>query len=264
MTPFDNICKKVSEFNYLFGVINYEYNPENTCTFTELFDNSSSKFNSNQFNLRFNLIKEEVEELCEAYKNLDYIEVVDALCDILYVVAGAKVYFNLPNLEINSKIKNFSFDHFSEEIVTEEIKILMLNKKISDKIILINEFQKTLKLLTNDLLTIDSLNLQNDIIFYNLTLDSIVEEVFTIAFMMKINLIKLFQIVHDSNMSKICNNDQLAIDTVEWYKQNEKRYKNPSYKEIDYNNNKYFVVFDDDTKKILKSIKYNPVDFKKV
>ena len=39
--------------------------------------------------LRFNLIKEELEELREALNNKDLIEVADALTDILYVTYGA-------------------------------------------------------------------------------------------------------------------------------------------------------------------------------
>ena len=40
-------------------------------------------------NLRYDLIKEELEELKEAMKNKDLLEVADALADILYVTYGA-------------------------------------------------------------------------------------------------------------------------------------------------------------------------------
>ena len=39
-------------------------------------------------NLRYELIKEELEELQEAMKNNDLLEVADALTDILYVTYG--------------------------------------------------------------------------------------------------------------------------------------------------------------------------------
>jgi len=45
--------------------------------------------------LRINLIEEEFEELKEAYKNQDLLEVADALGDLLYVVFGAAVSHGL-------------------------------------------------------------------------------------------------------------------------------------------------------------------------
>lgn len=48
-----------------------------------------------QAKLRFELIKEEFEELLEAYEGADIVEVVDALADIEYVTKGAIVVFGL-------------------------------------------------------------------------------------------------------------------------------------------------------------------------
>ena len=45
--------------------------------------------------LRYDLIKEELEELTEAMKNKDLIEVADALTDILYVTYGAGHAFGI-------------------------------------------------------------------------------------------------------------------------------------------------------------------------
>ena len=52
---------------------------------------SSDKINS----LRYDLIKEELEELKEAMKNKDLLEVADALTDILYVTYGAGHAFGI-------------------------------------------------------------------------------------------------------------------------------------------------------------------------
>jgi|TARA_B110000114_G_scaffold137294_1_gene144404 predicted HAD superfamily Cof-like phosphohydrolase len=47
-------------------------------------------FSTDKINkLRFDLIKEELDELKEAMKNRDLLEVADALTDILYVTYGA-------------------------------------------------------------------------------------------------------------------------------------------------------------------------------
>tara|TARA_Y100000591_G_scaffold165572_1_gene142840 strand:- start:471 stop:842 length:372 start_codon:yes stop_codon:yes gene_type:complete len=51
--------------------------------------------NDKIISLRFNLIKEELEELKEAMKNKDIKEVADALTDILYVTYGAGHAFGI-------------------------------------------------------------------------------------------------------------------------------------------------------------------------
>ena len=53
-------------------------------------------FSSNKINsLRYDLIKEELEELKVAMKNKDLLEVADALTDILYVTYGAGHAFGI-------------------------------------------------------------------------------------------------------------------------------------------------------------------------
>ena len=52
---------------------------------------SSEKIN----NLRYELIREELDELREALKNKDILEVADALTDILYVTYGAGHAFGI-------------------------------------------------------------------------------------------------------------------------------------------------------------------------
>ena len=58
-------------------------------TFGQEVKNKPS-FSTDKINkLRIDLIKEELEELVEAMKNKDLLEVADALTDILYVTYGA-------------------------------------------------------------------------------------------------------------------------------------------------------------------------------
>ena len=53
-------------------------------------------FSSDKINkLRIDLIKEELDELIEAVKNKDLLEVADALTDILYVTYGAGHAFGI-------------------------------------------------------------------------------------------------------------------------------------------------------------------------
>ena len=68
-------------------------------TFMETFGQevkTKTSFSTDKINsLRYDLIKEELEELKEAMKNKDLLEVADALTDILYVTYGAGHAFGI-------------------------------------------------------------------------------------------------------------------------------------------------------------------------
>ena len=68
-------------------------------TFMETFGQevkSKPSFSSEKINsLRYELIKEELDELKEALDNKDFLEVADALTDILYVTYGAGHAFGI-------------------------------------------------------------------------------------------------------------------------------------------------------------------------
>jgi predicted HAD superfamily Cof-like phosphohydrolase len=64
-------------------------------TFGQDVKNKAS-FSTDKINkLRYDLIKEELDELKEALKNRDLLEVADALTDILYVTYGAGHAFGI-------------------------------------------------------------------------------------------------------------------------------------------------------------------------
>ena len=78
-----------------------------------------------------------------------------------------------------------------------------------------------------------------------------------------VNLDMMFNNVHDSNMSKLCKNENDAIETVEWYKKQyalkKQPYDSPNYRlGID---GTYYVVYNESTGKILKSIYYTEAHF---
>ena len=50
-----------------------------------------------KFNLQLGLIQEELDELAEAYRNRDMVEIVDALVDIEYVLLGMVCRLGLQN-----------------------------------------------------------------------------------------------------------------------------------------------------------------------
>ena len=79
-------------------------------TFMETFGQevkSKPSFSSNKINdLRYNLIKEELEELKQAIDKNDLLEVADALTDILYVTYGAGHAFGINLDNCFSEVQN--------------------------------------------------------------------------------------------------------------------------------------------------------------
>lgn len=71
---------------------------------------------------------------------------------------------------------------------------------------------------------------------------------------------KAFDLVHKSNMSKLCKTEDDAKETVRRYQTEvPQRYDSPSYRLSD--DNIHFVVYNQNTMKILKNYKYEPVNF---
>ena len=72
-------------------------------------------FSSDKINkLRIDLIKEELEELQEAMKNNDLLEVADALTDILYVAYGAGHAFGVDLDKCFDEVQNSNMSKLGE------------------------------------------------------------------------------------------------------------------------------------------------------
>ena len=88
-------------------------------TFMEIFGQevkikpsfSTEKIN----NLRYDLIKEELEELKEAMENKDLLEVADALTDILYVTYGAGHAFGIDLDKCFEEVQNSNMSKLGED-----------------------------------------------------------------------------------------------------------------------------------------------------
>jgi predicted HAD superfamily Cof-like phosphohydrolase len=77
-----------------------------------------------------------------------------------------------------------------------------------------------------------------------------------------VDLDEAYQTVHSSNMTKICTSEDEAKKTVEWYLKNKADvYPTPAYKKA--NDGLHWIVFNESTGKVLKSINYLPADLKK-
>ena len=77
--------------------------------------------------LRIDLIKEELDELSEAMKNNDLLEVADALTDILYVTYGAGHAFGINLDKCFDEVQNSNMsklDENGEPIYNESGKVM--------------------------------------------------------------------------------------------------------------------------------------------
>jgi len=100
-------------------------------TFMETFGQEVKKkpsFSTNKINkLRYDLIKEELDELGVAMENNDLLEVADALTDILYVTYGAGHAFGIDLDECFKEVQNSNMSKLDENdkpIYNEDGKVM--------------------------------------------------------------------------------------------------------------------------------------------
>ena len=83
-------------------------------TFGQEIKNKPSFSNDKINKLRIDLIKEELDELTEAMKNKDLLEVADALTDILYVTYGAGHAFGINLDKCFEEVQNSNMSKLDE------------------------------------------------------------------------------------------------------------------------------------------------------
>ena len=104
-------------------------------TFMETFDQevkTKPSFSTDKINsLRYDLIKEELEELKEAIENKDLLEVADALTDILYVTYGAGHAFGIDLDKCFEEVQSSNMSKLGEDgkpIYNESGKVMKGSK----------------------------------------------------------------------------------------------------------------------------------------
>lgn len=247
--------EKVIDFNKCFGsIVSDNLNPQ-------LF-NSHPKI----VDLKYSLINEEVNELLDAYYKNDIKEIIDALSDIKYVLYGMAAAFGI-NMDK-------SFNNYFEYILNYKNE-----SNFSDFKLVFNEYQTNFNvneylqninnkdysnICEENIIEIKDINMdlerytkEKDIKNIELELNKLLFYVNKFACIIGFDLDLSFNIVHNSNMTKVCNTEELAIKTVEWYKNNDDRYNSPSYRKNEYG----YIIYNNDTGKILKSINYVPANF---
>ena len=115
---FIEVINEVEKFHNAFGIENH-YTPKSNLTFEE-------------FELRFNLMKEENEEYLEAAKRGDIVEIADALGDQLYILCGTILRHGLQDkiIEVFQEIQRSNMsklDEYGKPIYREDGKVLKSN-----------------------------------------------------------------------------------------------------------------------------------------
>ena len=141
------------------------------------------------------------------------------------------------------------FDNIQNEVFTQQPELVDLRMKLIREEV--QELEEAVKN-HNMVETIDALS---DILYV----------VYGAGATFGIDLDHAFDIVHRSNMSKLCMTEEDAVETVRIYKEKYENgkspYDTPTYRRS--KDGKYWVVYNKSSGKILKSINYTQVNFNK-
>jgi predicted HAD superfamily Cof-like phosphohydrolase len=230
---------KVRDFNISFGI------------------GRSSTPDDKLIKLRKDLITEESDELFVAIQTQNYVEIIDAISDILYVVYGAADSFEDDfdariNQSTNEIIKKINVSDDILAIKPGLARMIVIMKNETNQLEELLESYSVEQFILNN--SFDAKNIKD--VLQNLV--TIHHYMYAFAYLFGFDLNKSFNLVHQSNMSKLAEDEETAQKTVEWYLENEKRYDSPSYRLSP--DRKYWVIFNKNTGKALKSIKYHPVN----
>lgn len=271
----------VGEFHKAFG------HPTST-----VFDDYFCSFNRDAIEFRLALNKEELEELKSAYNNLYfncnlferketaesynmivyyYKEVIDACCDLIYVLNGQLHYIGYNQYSENDLIKLFSFEIDVKKLASDysqfnftEFNVHNIATKFYSTL-LINTLDKVYKFME------ENKSYTKHVVVSTLYMINVIKQ---LAKCMGFNILDCFKIVHKSNMTKLCYSEEEASLTINKYKKlfletNDPKYKFPTSKIVDLKKNIWMVSNKDpstgsECAKVLKSINFKEPDFSKI
>lgn len=143
-----------------------------------------------------------------------------------------------------------SFDHPQLDIFTQNPQLIQLRMN------LIREEMAELEEAVHNHDYTETIDALSDILYV----------VYGMGVSIGMNMDNAFDIVHCSNMSKLCKTEEEAQATVAWYTEQyslgTQPYDSPSYRKSTCG--EYWVVYNKSTGKILKSINYHLVDFSEI
>jgi phosphoribosyl-ATP pyrophosphohydrolase len=123
-----------------------------------------------------------------------------------------------------------------------------------------NQVEFCLKLIREEMKELEQAVKDKDFVETADALADILYVVYGMGARLGLGMDSIFDLVHDNNMSKLCKTEEDAKESVLYYIQNKEKlgYDSPNYRKAP--DNIHWVVYNESTKKILKSIKWQPVD----
>lgn len=231
----------IKNFSKAFGVKEY------TIFSKEVLDDTDN------LKLRLDLIEEEIKELYQAIKTKDLIEIRDAIADILYVVIGMAVSLAIDIIcKYQEFIKKNAFEIKEYDVLFSiiydkyNLEVLKNSEYVNNQYLALQNSLKILK---------ESTHQKNGDLMIN-NICHLLFITYSIGKCYAIDVNSDFDIVHKSNMSKICSSEDEAKRTIEKYK-NDKKYPETYYIKNDYG----YVVRNKSNNKVLKNINYTPAKF---
>jgi len=208
---------------------------------------------------RCDLIKEEgIEEFGTALREKNRVEMIDAICDSLYVLYGAawtmeinvdyhfKQIFNVD--AVNTNFTTLKKMYYTENNMNEKNMYTKLNELYLKFVNYETEFRHVMLSSNGEFDKVVTLLIMMIVTSYRM------------GVILKFDVDEAFNLVHESNMSKLCKTEEEAQQTVEVYKKDyesgKTSYDTPYY----YKKEKYYVVKNQSTGKVLKSINYTAVN----
>ena len=259
-----NNFQKICEFHRTFGLPVSDL-PQEGVLYT----------NIDLVNFRLALIKEEVGETREALKSKDLVEIVDGLADTLYVAYGMAASFGIDiDRIIRARFEN-EYDGLTIFNFITESAHLSIHEVVPP----------VYELLSGKMMEMHELNIRNiencydrlvwvcieEKDFWKIPhlLANLIIETYYMGGFLGIDMDRAYSLVHESNMTKACENEEQAMATVEKYKRefleegDHSRYEFPDYRLSE--DGKYYIVFNNDSGgKILKNKDYRAVDLRKL
>lgn len=243
----------------------YKSNFQLVCDFNQTFDFPVYSLDSDPLSTqvkscvyRCDLIKEEgVVEFGQALEENNLVEMLDAVCDHLYVLYGACYTFGLdPDIYIKHVLYGISY---TNNVNTNNITNLIKNHFSFTKTI-VELYESNCKL---EKKLREAMLEKKNIIKVESFLIQLIINTYNIGFHLTTKLDEAFLNVHESNMSKLCKSIDEAEATVkdyqEKYNNGTSTYDTPYYYEL---KPSLYVVKNKSTGKALKSINYTPADLK--
>ena len=221
---------------------------EKVCEFNKSFDFPVHDDMSDPkcLQLRLDLIKEELDELTVAFNENDFIEEQDACADILYVAYGMAYTYKW-----NSD--NYFKDKYFLKNETKTYDSLFKNLHYPDNV----TKEKLIYMLYDNYNELEHATSLKDTDMTQDVLHKLMYHIYLYQYCAGYDSDRIFTIVHDSNMSKLCKTEEEAQQTVEKYLTDYKNgvtpYDSPYYYKLD---NGLFVIKNKSTGKALKPINY--------